>query len=251
MKLSVHQSAVLVTGASSGIGRSVAVRLSRQNTLILHGRDRDKLEETRKLCSGTGHVIWSYDLMNTEGLRSSLSSVLQASHYHICGFVNSAGISFTRSVRLTELSDIDRVMRINFVAPYTIVSALTSKRINASVLRSAVFISSIWSAFGAAGHSVYSASKASLDGALKSLAVELAPSVRLNSIAAGAVRTPMSEAALDNEEIRSRLDATYPLGVGNTDSIAAVCEFLLSDAADWITGQVITVDGGRTSNMSY
>ena len=113
-----------------------------------------------------------------------------------------------------------------------------------------VVISSIWSQFGARGHSLYCASKAAVDGMMRALAVELAPDVRVNSVLPGAVRTPMGEAALTDPEIVEGLRQNYPLGIGQPGDVAAAVEFLMSEDARWITGQQFVVDGGRTINMS-
>ncbi|MCU1361826.1 MAG: hypothetical protein JWN99_3115, partial [Ilumatobacteraceae bacterium] len=80
--------------------------------------------------------------------------------------------------------------------------------------------------------------------------VELAPAVRVNSIALGAVETPMAASALAHPTIRERIEADYPLGLGTPEQVVRAVEFLLSEDASWITGQVMVVDGGRTSHMS-
>jgi NAD(P)-dependent dehydrogenase (short-subunit alcohol dehydrogenase family) len=85
---------------------------------------------------------------------------------------------------------------------------------------------------------------------MKSLSVELAPQVRVNSILPGAVRTPMAEYALKDPIIAEKLTGDYPLGLGEPHDIANLVEFLLSEKSRWITGQQLVIDGGRTANMS-
>ena len=97
---------------------------------------------------------------------------------------------------------------------------------------------------------MYSATKAGLDGLMRSLAMELAPDVRINSVLPGGVRTRMTEHMYENEELINRMAATYPLGLGTTTDIYKAVRFLLSDNARWITGQQLTVDGGRTVNVT-
>jgi len=142
-------------------------------------------------------------------------------------------------------------LNVNYVAAQQIISTLIKKRANPVPLRSVVVISSIWSQFGARGHSLYCASKAALDGMVRALALELAPEVRINSVLPGAVQTPMAEAALADPAIAGQLRRTYPLGIGQPGDIAGAVEFLLSTDARWITGQSFVVDGGRTVNMSH
>jgi len=131
-----------------------------------------------------------------------------------------------------------------------ITRTLTRKNLNARQLCSIIFISTIAAQFGAKGLSAYSASKAALDALMKSLAVELAPDVRANSVLPGAVRTPMTEPLFNDPDTAARLLRDYPLGIGLPSDVVNVVEFLLSDKAGWITGQQIVVDGGRTANIS-
>jgi NAD(P)-dependent dehydrogenase (short-subunit alcohol dehydrogenase family) len=242
-------SLTLVTGASSGIGRQVAIQLSQSRSLILHGRDLERLNETIRLCSPGNHIIWNYDLENVVDLSSSLLDLMKKSDFVISDFVHCAGVSSVSGARLMTALEIQKTFNINTISALVICSSLL-KKTNKSTLKNILFISSIWSQFGAVGHTVYSSSKGAVDSAMRSLAVELAPKIRVNSLALGAIDTPMSKAALSNPEIRSHTEKNYPLGIGTTDNVASVCEFILSDSARWITGQAIVVDGGRTAHMS-
>jgi NAD(P)-dependent dehydrogenase (short-subunit alcohol dehydrogenase family) len=239
----------LVTGASSGIGRQVAIQLSKSRSLVLHGRDLDRLNETLLLCSPGDHIIWNYDLENVVDLRSSLFDLYKKSDFVISNFVHCAGIPSVGGARLMTALEIQKTFNINTISALVICSSLL-KKTNKNALKNILFISSIWGQFGAVGHTVYSSSKGALDSAMRSLAIELAPSIRVNSLALGAIDTPMSKSALSDPEIRSHTEKNYPLGIGTTENVAAVCEFLLSDPAIWITGQTIVVDGGRTAHMS-
>ena len=124
------------------------------------------------------------------------------------------------------------------------------RKVNKYTLRSVVLISSNISNFGAVAHSVYGASKGAVDAMMRSLAVELAPRVRINSVLPGAVHTAMTEHIYENKDLIHRMEAAYPLGLGTTSYIADAVEFLLSDKAGWITGQQLTVDGGRNINIT-
>jgi NAD(P)-dependent dehydrogenase (short-subunit alcohol dehydrogenase family) len=143
-----------------------------------------------------------------------------------------------------------KAMNVNAISAFEICSSLLRKNINQAALQRVVFVSSIWSRFGSTGHTIYSATKGALDAGMRSMAVELAPEVRVNSIALGAIETPMAVSALADDAIRKHSQENYPLGIGTTRDAADACEFLLSDSARWITGQTIVVDGGRTSHMS-
>ena len=97
---------------------------------------------------------------------------------------------------------------------------------------------------------MYCASKGALESAMRSLAIELAPKVRVNCVALGAVDTPMASRALSDPEIKNKIAIDYPLGIGSIEQAVEVCMFLMSQSSSWITGQVITADGGRTAHMS-
>ena len=239
----------LVTGASSGIGREIAIRLSASRSLVIHGRDQDRLEETLSLCSPGNHHLWGFDLEKVADIRSSLVTLCADNNFNISEFVHCAGIPSVSAARMMSVAQIQRVFNINTISALEICAVLL-RRNNRSALKNVVFVSSILGSYGSSGHTVYSATKGALDSAMKSLAVELAPATRVNSLSLGAVNTPMASVALADPEIQAHTEKNYPLGIGTTDDVAALCEFILSDAAKWITGQVIVADGGRTAHMS-
>ena len=138
---------------------------------------------------------------------------------------------------------------INVVSAALITKILAGRK-NQKALKSAVFISSNISNYGAKAFSIYSSAKSGLDGLMRSLAVELAPDVRINSVLPGGVKTRMTEHMYEDEDLIKRMESLYPLGLGKVDDICHVVQFLLSDDARWITGQQITVDGGRTINIT-
>ena len=239
----------LVTGASSGIGQEIAIRLSASRSLLLHGRNQSRLEETLSLCSPGNHQFWNFDLEAVTDIRSSLSTLCSEHELLVSQFVHCAGIPSVSAARMMSAVQIQRVFNINTISALEICATLLRKN-NQGALKNVVFVSSIWGTYGSVGHTVYSATKGALDAAMKSLAVELAPNARVNSLALGAVDTPMAASALSTPEIRAHAEKNYPLGIGTTDDAASICEFILSDAAKWITGQVIVADGGRTAHMS-
>lgn len=239
----------LVTGASSGIGREIAVRLSASRSVLIHGRDQSRLEETLSLCSPGNHYLWSFDLEQVADIRPSLTTFCVDNELSVSEFVHCAGVPSVSAARMMSATQIQKVFNINTISALEICATLLRKS-NHGALKNIVFVSSIWGSFGSIGHTVYSATKGALDAAMKSLAVELAPSARVNSLSLGAVDTPMAAASLSDPEIRAHTEKNYPLGIGTTEDAASVCEFILSDAARWITGQVLVADGGRTAHMS-
>jgi NAD(P)-dependent dehydrogenase (short-subunit alcohol dehydrogenase family) len=164
--------------------------------------------------------------------------------------VHAAGMVTVLPMRAVDHHVAQEIMNVNFFSAVEIIHVLLKKKVNAGHLANIVFISSIWSRFGAKGHGVYCASKAALDGLMRALAVELAPGVRVNSILPGAIRTAMSEKGFADAAIVEKLKRDYPLGIGEPKDIAEAIDFLISHKSRWLTGQEIVIDGGRTVNMS-
>jgi NAD(P)-dependent dehydrogenase (short-subunit alcohol dehydrogenase family) len=245
------QTVTLITGASSGVGRQIAVHLSQTRRLVLHGRDEPRLLETRALCERPGeHVLWNIDLADGAKLDASLAELVESQQLAVEAFVHCAGMLSIQPLRLVELGAARRLMDVNFMSAVEILRLLTRKKLNAKHLRGVVFISSTASRFGARGFGVYSASKGALDAFMRAMAVELAPDVRVNSVLPGAVTTRMTEAMLSDPQLSARMAAEYPLGIGRPEDVACAVEYLLSDRARWITGQELVVDGGRTVNIT-
>lgn len=241
----------LVTGASSGIGREIAICLSASRRLVLHGRDNKRLAETRCLCAQPDqHVMWSMELRELDNIQDSLMRVLESFALGIESAVYCAGMLRVLPIRSIEPRLAREMMEVNFLAAVEIVRVLIRKQVNERHLRNIVFVSSTASQYGARGFSLYCASKGAVDAFMRATAVELAPYVRVNSVLPGAVRTPMSQDLLSNPETLARFEAEYPLGLGRPSDIASAVEFLLSAKARWITGQQLVVDGGRTVNIS-
>ena len=241
----------LITGASSGIGRQTAIRLSSGRRLVLAGRNRTELDMTRQSCANSQlHDVWEVDFSQPAQISDSLVTVLRERGYKVDSYVHSAGVLTVQPLRLTTLDMAMNMMNVNFFAAVEISRVLVSQRCNGQSLSNLVFVSSIASQFGSKGHSLYSASKGALDALMRSLAIELAPRVRVNSVLPGAISTPMTAGTFANQELADRLNQQYPLGLGTPDDIAAVIEFLISDSARWITGQQFVVDGGRTSDIT-
>jgi NAD(P)-dependent dehydrogenase (short-subunit alcohol dehydrogenase family) len=241
----------LITGASSGAGRRIAIRLSRSRRLILHGRDSARLNETRDLCERPAeHLIWNLDLRDNEAIEGSLLPLVHDQRLAIEDFVHSAGTLKIEPLRLVDRASARETMAVNFMAAVEIMRLLVRPKINAKHLRAVVFISSTASRFGARGFGMYCASKGALDAFMRAAAVELAPQVRVNSVLPGATRSAMTATMLRDIELKDRMESQYPLGIGDPDDVAFAVEYLLSDNARWVTGQELVVDGGRTVNIT-
>ena len=239
---------VLITGASSGIGRAIAVRLAGEWPLILCGRDMTRLQETREMCGGEAE-LFAADFVDIAKVAPSLVSFLQEKGLPVEGFVHSAGMAPLAPLRMTSLATMQEIMNVNFFAAAEILRVLTSKKLNHKNLKSVVLISSIFAQLGAKGQSLYCASKGALDAFCRAMAEELAPSVRVNVIRSGAIATPISSQVLaGGEDIQKKLAAGYMLGFGHPEDIANMAHYLLSEEAAWTTGQCINVDGGRTAH---
>ena len=241
---------VLVTGASSGMGEEIAKSLSSSYSIILNGRSEDRLVNVRERCEEGEHIIWNYDLSNVDELESSLQTLLKDNSINIKYFVHCAGYMKMYPVKMLNQNIFADSFNVNVISAALITKTLVSKKYNNKLLKSVVFISSNISNFGAKAFSVYSSSKAALDGLMRSLAIELAPVVRINSVLPGGVRTRMTEQMYQNEDLINRMADTYPLGLGDVTEIRDAVLFLLSDKSRWITGQQVTVDGGRTINIT-
>lgn len=239
----------LVTGASSGVGRELAVYLSKTRKLILNGRNHDRLLETRNLCENDP-LIWQYDLGDTDNLETELIAWIKDNEVVIDSFVHCAGVMKMVPLRSVSPDTLKSTFSVNVFAPALITKLLASRKINGRNLKSVVFISSNISNRGAAAFSQYGSSKAALDGLMRNLSIELAPNVRVNSVLPGGMITEMTKDLFSDEQMRAQFERNYPLGIGTPEEIAPAVEFLLSDSARWITGQQLTVDGGRTIDIS-
>jgi len=237
----------LLTGASSGIGAALARRLGSARALILSGRDAGKLREAAGLGDDGRHLLWPYDLRDVEGIQPSLTGLLEERQATVDCFVHCAGVVKVMPARLTEPAVVQEVMNVNVLSAIQILRTLL-KKANHGALANVLFISSTYSIRGVKGQAVYAASKGALDAMMQSLAVELAPAVRVNSVLPGGVKTPMSQRAFEDPQHLEKMKQEYLLRLGEVDDVVNVVEFMLSDKAGWITGQKIVVDGGQTAH---
>lgn len=228
---------VLVTGASSGIGRAVATECARAGArIILTGRDQERLDETMAALDGAGHVGVVADLTVAEQ-----SAQVVAAAAGIDGVVHAAGIDGLSPVRMLRQSFMQTVLDSNFMAPML----LTQQLLATKALRngaSIVFLSSIAAHTGTAGVGPYSASKAALEGMMRCLALEIAPrAMRANALAPGMVDTPLVNGDRDWLDQKG---AMYPLGLGRPEDVAYAAIYLLADVSRKVTGIQLHLNGG-------
>lgn len=240
---------LLITGASSGVGKELAVKLSEKYNLILNGRNEERLNITRDKCVKDA-LVWPFDLTNISELEAALTAFLKDNEATVTHFVHCAGLLKMVPIRSVDAASLVETFSTNVFSAELITKTLMAKKVNSRNLRSVVFISSNISNRGAAAFSVYGSSKSALDGLMRNLAVELAPGVRVNSVLPGGMITEMTKEIFEDEEAVNQIRKNYPLGIGTPAEIAPAVEFLLSDDARWITGQQFTVDGGRTVDVT-
>lgn len=232
---------VLITGASSGIGRGIAIACSKMGaSVIINGRNKLRLEETLEQLDKRENVIAQADLSDKEQL-SDMVSLLPK----LDGIVHCAGIGQRILCKQIMENDVDDVMTSNFKAPVLLqTELLKQKKINKSA--SIVFIASIASESPSVGNAIYSASKGAIISFANCLSVELAPrKIRVNCISPAMVWTDLIlKGGVTEEELRED-EQKYPLKrYGTPEDIANLAIYMLSDASSWMTGSNVKISGG-------
>lgn len=233
---------VLVTGASSGIGRATAIVCSRLGAQVfITGRDEQRLSATFNELSGDGHEMCKADLTTNDGMQMLVDRLPILN-----GIVLCAGKGLTLPLSFATREKFDSIFGIDFYSQQEILRRVVKRKILTKG-SSVVFVSSVGGnlVFNPGG-GVYGAAKAALNASMKFWAKELAPkSVRVNSVCPGMVETPLiNRGTLTQEQFEADM-AKYPLKrYGRPDDIANGIVYLLSDAAAWVTGHSLVIDGG-------
>lgn len=240
---------LMVTGASSGIGRETCLLLSQLGAkVVLVGRNRQQLNETVRILDGSPCRVEPFDLSRTDEINDWMKRVgTEESGLH--GLVHCAGLQLTRPLRVTTPENIDEVLRINFLAAVQLAKSFRQRGV-CHKPSSIVFVSSIMGLVGLPALSIYSASKGALDGFSRSLAMEYAPEeIRVNCVSPGHVRSEMTESVAHKMPLEQyeALKAAHPLGFGSTLDVANAIAFLMAETGRWITGTTLVVDGGYTA----
>lgn len=238
---------ILVTGASSGIGRQCAIDCSKMGAKIVAiGRKKERLESLMSEMEGN-NAYYSFDLQMLASIKELVSNIV-ATYGKLDGFIHAAGIEVTNPVKLTTIDDYNALFKVNCLSAFEIVKNLCGiKTLNRG--GSIVLISSISGIIARNGLAAYAASKGALMSAVRVMASEMASrEVRVNTVSPGTILTPMMQKALEEmtEDDRKKRIESFPLGLGRTTDISNACIYLLSDASRWVTGQNIIVDGGYT-----
>jgi NAD(P)-dependent dehydrogenase (short-subunit alcohol dehydrogenase family) len=241
---------IVITGASSGIGREVAILVNKLGAKVsLIGRKKDSLKSLIRDLQGEENQFYEFDVTNYIEIDNLISRIV-ATNGLIDGFVHSAGIEMTRPLKMLKVEHYREVFDINTISALEITKSIT-KNSNISTNASIIYISSIVGILGQPGKTAYSASKGALIAAAKCLALELAPKgIRINTILPALVETDMSSKVLASlsEEGKNNILKMHPLGFGRPIDIANSAAFLLSSAARWITGSEFLIDGGYSAS---
>lgn len=235
---------ILITGASSGIGRATAIECSKMGAkLILTGRNENRLLETLSFLTGKDHFCITADLTLSEDLDKLIDKISL-----LDGLVLCAGIPTTYPFPFVTRERMDKIFNINFFAPVELLRLIVKKK-NLTKGSSVVFVSSVGGVYSfTPGNSIYGASKSAFNSMMCFCAKELAAKkIRVNSVNPGMVETKLIESSTFSEEDRQNDIAKYPLGrYGQPNEVAYGIVYLLSDASAWVTGASLVIDGGIT-----
>lgn len=233
---------ILVTGASSGIGRGIAIACSKMGaSVIVNGRNEQRLSETMSEMEGVDNLSLAADLSDNVALAEMVAKLPK-----LDGIVHCAGIGQRVLCKQLQESDLDNMMNVNFKAPVMLqTEILKQKKINKSA--SVVFIASIACDSPTIGNAMYSASKGAIISYANCLALELAPRlIRVNCILPAMIWTDLIfKGGITEEELKED-EKKYPLKrYGKPEDIANLAIYLLSDASSWMSGSSIRITGGN------
>ena len=238
---SLESKIVFVTGASSGIGRGIAIGTSKMGAKVyISGRNENRLDETLSLMNGSSNVILPAELTNDKDI-NHLVEILPP----LDGVVLCAGIIKTMPVKNITDSAIEEIFKVNIISEIQLLSRLLKKKkLNKGA--SVVIISSVSTFNVKVGNSLYSATKGAINSFAKAMALEISKQkMRVNCIQPGFVPSSiLSQSGIEQDDFLKWYSERHPLGFGEPSDIANACIYLLSDAAKWVTGSIFTIDGG-------
>ncbi len=238
----LNDKTILITGASSGIGKQAAILVSQAGgTVWITGRDQPRLKETFSLLADGDHHMKVADLTVEKEMDSLIGELPKLN-----GVVHCAGIVEPLPVKFIMQEHINRMFSINYELPVNLTGKLLRKK---KVLdhASLLFMSTIATRNPYVGGALYSGSKAALEAYSKTLALELVgKGIRANCLMAGLVDTPMivnpSEEKMQEEALKKYLQR-YPLGIGRPEDVAGAILYFLSDASKWVSGTTLIMGG--------
>jgi NAD(P)-dependent dehydrogenase (short-subunit alcohol dehydrogenase family) len=241
---SIQGKVILITGASSGIGKSIAIECSNRGAqVIITGRNHERLNKVYSVLYGHNHQQVIVDLSEDVGINELVSHLPK-----LDGIVHVAGIVKPKPFQFLNRKDLDSIFNINFYGPTLLTNSIIRKKLLKNS-GSVVFISSISGVLCSfLGGSSYSASKGAINGIIKGMALELSPKlIRVNSIIPGMIDTAIFDQSALSEQDLLEDKKHYPLGrYGKPEDVAYAAIYLLSDASSWMTGSNLLIDGGFT-----
>ncbi len=241
---------ILVTGASSGIGRAIALLLNERGaTVLANGRDMERLEQVRTACADPSRMLlaprdMTADMESLPAWLKGLSRQFGPLH----GLVCSAGATWNAPMALYDLAKVRQLFDLCCHAPLLLGGAFCDRRANTGAGAAIVFIAAAAAVAPNPGQGAYGAAKAALVSGAVCLAKEAAPrGVRVNCISPGLVQGPMMDATVEQlgQSFLEKEQPLYPLGFGKPQDVASMAAFMLSQEASWLTGQNIMLAGGR------
>lgn len=240
---SLERKTILVTGASSNIGRQIAVKCSEMGaTVIITARNEERLKESRAMMSGEGHQIVPCDLSNPESIPALVGALPE-----LDGLVMCAAVFRTTPIRNNRRKYTEEIFNTNTFANIDLVQLLLKgKKVKDG--GSILFISSVAAYRPYAGNALYSATKGAINSFCQVLAIEQGSrKIRANCVSPGIIQTDMEvkDWAVTQEEL-DKEEARFPLGFGHTEDIAYAAVYMMSDASKWVTGTNMIVDGGQS-----
>lgn len=243
---SLEGKTILITGASSGIGRAAAIECSKMSAkLIITARNAERLQETLSQLEGEGHQMLLCDLSDSNAINEMVDQLPE-----INALVNNAGYTKLLPINFINRDDFQSILDVNTVAPIMLLQRLLKKKKLAK--NSSVVFTSSMAGIGSStvANGMYTASKGALSAFIRCAALELAPKgIRVNAVCPAMVNTNIMESGSVTEEQLKEDLKHYPLGrYGEPNDVAYAMIYLLSDASSWVTGTNMVIDGGITLN---
>ncbi len=238
---------IIITGASGGIGSEIAYTLAEKNSnlILTYNTNKKSVDELKKkLSTKCNIVVCKCDLTVEEEVKNLVETAIKKFKKIDC-LVNCAGISQFKQIQDITTADFNNIINNNLLS-VVLSTKYVSKNMISNKCGKIVNISSMWGVVGASMESLYSASKGAINTLTLSLAKELGPSgININAVCPGLIETKMNNclSAQDKQEI---INSTPLNRIGKPKDVANLVKFLLSDKANFITGQIITIDGGLT-----
>jgi NAD(P)-dependent dehydrogenase (short-subunit alcohol dehydrogenase family) len=240
---------ILITGATSDIGKSIAKRLIESEYVpVLIGRNPDSIKEFIDELNHPSLPYYLYDNNDLSSVRKVFNDIVNDIGSKLSGIICCAGFHKIKPLRVTKEQDFNQMMQLNFVSQAMFAQCFAKSQFSHNG-SSIIFMSSIASISGEPGLSAYSSAKSALNGLMRTLAVELAPrGITCNSVLPGWVQTKHAEIVESSmqPERFAELKTSYPLGLGKPEDVASLCHFLISEESRWLTGQEIVLDGGKS-----